>query len=194
MDRRGFLKGASAPIVAGFILTKVSEKTLLGQRTFEEPEDGITHVQLELYGLKGDFADPLLESELVDSALTTKFAPKLDCLHRWLMKTRLVTLPFDPQKSITGQGPRVKFYPVVDHVYIENDTGEKLWVVRCVGEVLSLPGLMFEVDLGSGKFQDVAFGASFRPQGSGGNEPFWLMPGNRLTLEWGGGRPVAEIG
>ena len=177
LDRRKFLVGASAPIVAGFILTKVSEKTLLG-KPVEPPEEGQAHLQLELYGLKGDFGED----------------DDLEVLHRWMMKTRIETMPFNPRIAIQNKGPRVKFFPLVDHVYVENDTGEKLWVVRCVGHVLAIPGLMFEVDLGSGAFQDVAFGASFRPQDSGGNEPFWLTPGNRLTLEWGGGRPVAEIG
>lgn len=182
MDRRGFIKGASAPIVAGFVLTKVSEKVLLG-KPVEAPEEDHAHLQLELYGLKGDFADPL------DGA-----AAPLEVLHRWLMKTRVEVVPFSPMKAISGQGPRCKFFPLVDHVYVENDTEEKLWVVRCVGEVLAIPGLRFEVDLGSGAFQDVAFGMAFRPQDSGGNDPFWILPGNRLTLEWGGGRPVAEIG
>lgn len=164
--------------MAGFILTKVSEKTLLG-KPVEEPDEGEAHLMLELYGLKGDFAE----------------TDELEVIHRWLMKARIEAVEFHPNKRIENKGdPRVKFMPLVDHVFVENDTGEKLWVVRCVGSLLAVPGLRFEVDLGSGKFQDVAFGASFRPQDSGGNEPFWLGPGNRLTLEWGGGRPVAEIG
>ncbi len=168
-----------APLAAGFILTKMSEK--VDAHTVEywndtNPEE--MELALELWGKKGENDDSV----------------EMEVLHRWLMKARIEAMPFDPKRAISNKGPRVKFMPKVDHVRVENDLGTNFWVMRCVGEVLAVPGLRFEVDLGSGKFQDVVYGASFRPQDSGGNEPFWLTQGNTLTLEWGGNRPVAEIG
>ena len=180
MDRRNFLtKGVAPALAAGFILTKVSEK--VDAQTVEywnnvDPQK--MELKLELWGKKG------VNDESVD----------MEVLHRWMMEARIEAMPFDPMKAISKMGPRVKFFPLVDHVRVMADVGVNFWVMRCVGEVMNIPGLLFEVDLGSGKFQDIGFGANFRPQDSGGNEPFWLTDGNTLTLEWGGGRPVAEIG
>jgi len=173
VDRRRFFKAAAAPVVAGVMVERIG-RVAQASVLRDTSREGLSQIELRLLGKRR-----VMEAET-------------EVLHRWTVPCRRRAYPRRADRSFPS--PRLELWSLEPTLRMENFSGERLYVEYLEGELLDLPGLLFDSPIGSGPFQsfglDVGYGVGYR--GTNGNEGFWLADGDTVTFDWGEA-PVARF-